>query len=334
MRVFPEEYTSHLFTSMSSHKDAGDRHYRTGSYSAAVDDYSRAISSLSASTEQNMLYVCYSNRCACFLQLQRYQEALYDAQKCVALKVDWPKGYVRLGSCYSRMHRINDAIAAYEKALELDTNNTDALNALTQLRSSRSSHSSCNSSQSDNSLFGYVQNMFYCIQQHLQGLNSATIFFRDGYSKVWLFWASLTPQTRQYIQLGVVGLLAYYFFFYLSTGSYYGSYGYQDAYSYGGGGLSWTTWAAVMYGAYKLPPMFPDLFGKLLQCSHSLVAMAWSLTPIFYIYSKGTMRGPSSACAGPLSCGWSACSLRIAAEASGAAACIAGDITSRNVVDV
>jgi stress-induced-phosphoprotein 1 len=41
--------------------------------------------------------VFYSNRSGAYASLEKYQEALEDATKCVELKSDWAKGYVRKG---------------------------------------------------------------------------------------------------------------------------------------------------------------------------------------------------------------------------------------------
>ena len=74
------------------YKESADQFYRNKSYSSAVEDYSKAIALLADNNDQDLIYICFSNRCACFLQLKRFSEALFDAQQCVQLKPDWHKG--------------------------------------------------------------------------------------------------------------------------------------------------------------------------------------------------------------------------------------------------
>ncbi|RZK75991.1 MAG: hypothetical protein EOO85_12500 [Pedobacter sp.] len=74
------------------YKEAGDQHYRQKSYVNAIEDYSKAIALLENQNDSNLIYICYSNRCACYLQQKKTTEALQDAQKCVQIKPDWHKG--------------------------------------------------------------------------------------------------------------------------------------------------------------------------------------------------------------------------------------------------
>ena len=56
--------------------------------------------------------------------LKNYEEAHSDAQKVVELKPEWPKGYSRLGAALYGLERLDEAIEAYDKGLELDPNNS------------------------------------------------------------------------------------------------------------------------------------------------------------------------------------------------------------------
>jgi tetratricopeptide (TPR) repeat protein len=262
-------------------KDAGDRYYRSGSYASAIEEYSNAIACLSSGLDQNLLYICYSNRSACFLQLKRYQEALYDAQQCVSIKPDWSKGYLRLGKSYYRLGKDSDAIAAYEQLLSLDPYNQEAYTLLNQLRSGGSNGRSGQDNEGGfaqahtypQSLRQYFTNLFTSSQQYLQSINWSGIGEKvksalgRATSQGYMYWLRLDEQTRNYVQIGAVFFLLYYFFIYRSSYSspYYYDSGPGYQYYGGGGGLSWTSWAMVMYGAYKLPPMFPEQLGIYLE---------------------------------------------------------------------
>lgn len=65
-------------------------------------------------------HVFYSNRSASHASLGNFEVALEDAQSCVNIKPDWPKGYGRKGAALHGLKRYNDAREAYEAGLKLD----------------------------------------------------------------------------------------------------------------------------------------------------------------------------------------------------------------------
>lgn len=75
-------------------------------------------------------HVYYSNRSAAYLKADSKSKALWDAEKCVALKADWPKGYSRLGAAQQSLRRFDEALETFKKAVELDPNNKAAWSAL------------------------------------------------------------------------------------------------------------------------------------------------------------------------------------------------------------
>jgi len=98
-------------------KVKGNDAFREKRYPEAIECYTKAIAADSGN------HVLYSNRCACFVALSEYDTALADAEKCVALKPDWGKGYCRVGEVYLARERLGDlekAQAAYEQGLLLE----------------------------------------------------------------------------------------------------------------------------------------------------------------------------------------------------------------------
>ena len=76
------------------------------------------------------LHLYYSNRSLCAVSLQKYELAIEDANKCIALKADWPKGYSRLGAALFFCGQIKEAAKAYAQGLSVDPTNETLLQGL------------------------------------------------------------------------------------------------------------------------------------------------------------------------------------------------------------
>jgi len=93
-------------------KNEGNDKFKAGEYAAAVEAYTR---SLELDPSQHL---CYSNRSAAYLKLGgSAPEALRDAEKCVELAPEWPKGFSRLAAALQELKRWDEAIAACERGL-------------------------------------------------------------------------------------------------------------------------------------------------------------------------------------------------------------------------
>ncbi|XP_068305974.1 hsp70-Hsp90 organizing protein 3-like [Pyrus communis] len=98
-------------------KAKGNAAFSSGDFTAAVNHFSEAIDLAPTN------HVLYSNRSAAYASLNKYSEALADANKTVEIKPDWSKGYSRLGAAHCGLGQYNDAVSAYKKGLEIDPNN-------------------------------------------------------------------------------------------------------------------------------------------------------------------------------------------------------------------
>ncbi|KAK7330721.1 hypothetical protein VNO77_24919 [Canavalia gladiata] len=116
-------------------KAKGNAAFSAGDFAAAVRHFSDAIA-LSPSN-----HVLYSNRSAAYASLQKYPEALADAQKTVDLKPDWSKGYSRLGAAHLGLGQHDDAVSAYKKGLQVDPNNEPLKSGLADAQASAASSS-------------------------------------------------------------------------------------------------------------------------------------------------------------------------------------------------
>jgi stress-induced-phosphoprotein 1 len=72
----------------------------------------------------------YSNRAACYTKLTAFNEALKDAEKCIALKPDFPKGYTRKGHVEFFTKQYDKALETYQLGLSKDPTNEELKDGL------------------------------------------------------------------------------------------------------------------------------------------------------------------------------------------------------------
>ncbi|KAG8344637.1 hypothetical protein TRVL_04529 [Trypanosoma vivax] len=95
----------------------------------------------SGDSKLTLLAALFSNRSACFLQAAKqigteeaYENAIRDADRAVALRPSWFKGYSRQGDVYFKMKKYGQAVEAYGMALQLDPGNNNILYSLREAR--------------------------------------------------------------------------------------------------------------------------------------------------------------------------------------------------------
>lgn len=288
-------------------KAAGDNYYRQGVYGEAIKLYSAAIDILHNNRDEvKLLCTIYSNRCACHMQENSNYTALDDAKKCTELQPHWFKGHNRVGACLKRMNKNNEAIASYERALQYDSGNVEALQALRDLRrntegrSFNDNQSSYGNANANGDIMTSIKTFIDTLIQKVTGFISSAAgspiqsTFQNMYVNSVMWWSGLTAEYKNYIQIGLVAVVAYFIY----TGGWlgfggrgsrryvddseldyddrYDSHGGYGGYGYGGGyggGMSWSTWSIVMAAAWKLPPMFPDLLGEYAR---PFFGMSWT----------------------------------------------------------
>jgi len=93
-------------------KTKGAKAYQRKDFKTALELFSKAIE------ETPEDYKLYSNRAATHYFLNAYAESLQDAKKCIELKSDWHKGYMREGMAYEKLLQYPEAKNSYAKGLE------------------------------------------------------------------------------------------------------------------------------------------------------------------------------------------------------------------------
>ena len=105
-------------------KQKGNECFKSGDSIGAIKCYSEAI--FQNPTDAKL----YSNRAACFTKLMSFDLALKDCNKCIELDPGFAKGYRRKAKALQAMGQISKAMATYEKALEIESNCSEAIDGV------------------------------------------------------------------------------------------------------------------------------------------------------------------------------------------------------------
>ncbi|SOV82897.1 Hsp70/Hsp90 organizing protein [Plasmodium reichenowi] len=109
-------------------KELGNKCFQEGKYEEAIKYFSDAI------TNDPLDHVLYSNLSGSFASLGRFYEALESANKCISIKKDWPKGYIRKGCAEHGLRQLANAEKTYLEGLKIDPNNKSLQDALSKVR--------------------------------------------------------------------------------------------------------------------------------------------------------------------------------------------------------
>lgn len=201
---------------------------------------------------EDPIHLYYSNKCACNLYLNKVREALDDADACTKYQPTWAKGFSRYGGCLERLNRLQEALAAFERAKELDPNNASVTADLNRMQRRLNIGGT---GGGFNGFGGMAGGDF--MQQAREQMSAI-------FMKATLWWAGQTQSQRWTYALVAGGLGMYLLSSLFSRRSdYYYDYGYGEYSSYGrGSGMSWLTWGGIILAAYALPPMFPEQLGQ------------------------------------------------------------------------
>lgn len=98
-------------------REAGTAAFKAGDNEKAVKCFTEAIE------KDPNNHLLYSNRSAAYAKLDRFKDALLDANKCIDLKPDWFKGHSRRGAAYMGLKSWRAALGAFEAGLQLEPSN-------------------------------------------------------------------------------------------------------------------------------------------------------------------------------------------------------------------
>jgi len=108
-------------------REKGDQLFRAGEFDRAAAQYSlvlavdseEGVNAAPGSAGGRLHAVLHCNRGACFMALNRFQEALEECSAALRIHTRYMKALLRRSRCYGRLQRYQEAISEYKRWLEL-----------------------------------------------------------------------------------------------------------------------------------------------------------------------------------------------------------------------
>lgn len=113
---------------MEEAKALGNAAFKAQDFPEAIKQFTLAIEADAGN------HVLFSNRSAAYAKAGQFTAALLDANKCIELMPDWPKGHSRRGAAYVGLRNWRGAQGAYEAGLQLDPDNQIIQQELDQIK--------------------------------------------------------------------------------------------------------------------------------------------------------------------------------------------------------
>mmetsp|Transcript_43053 Transcript_43053/g.31431 ORF Transcript_43053/g.31431 Transcript_43053/m.31431 type:complete len:426 (+) Transcript_43053:31-1308(+) len=104
-------------------KEAGTAAYSKKDFRMAISQFSSSIDACKDATsteDKEFLKLLLSNRSAAYQNVKEYDAALSDANRCISIDPQWPKGYGRKGDALLSLNRNGEAFNAYNTGLRLN----------------------------------------------------------------------------------------------------------------------------------------------------------------------------------------------------------------------
>jgi len=102
-----------------SFKEKGNEFFKKGDFERAIENYTYA-------TEMDPKnHIFMTNRSLCYASMKNWAKSLRDADKAIALKPDWEKGWYRRGVALASLGRHEEAMAAFQKCIDMNSSSKD-----------------------------------------------------------------------------------------------------------------------------------------------------------------------------------------------------------------
>lgn len=109
------------------YKNKGNACMQRKDYETAIQQYTKALKLMPSGPHS---HVYFSNRAAALVSIKKFDEAVKDSERALALKPDYGKAHARLGLAHFLLGNYRQATEAYTVALKYEPNNQSSQNYL------------------------------------------------------------------------------------------------------------------------------------------------------------------------------------------------------------
>ncbi|KAH9490559.1 Protein unc-45 B [Bulinus truncatus] len=166
-------------TDSATFREKGNEYFKLGNYEEALSYYTKALDS--GPIKDTEKAVLFKNRAACYLKLNKFQEAAEDASQSLELSPNDPKALFRRCQAYDQLGRVEDAFKDAVLLIKVDPHNKAArplfnkLNAVVQEKVKQQT----STSNKVNQMFNLAFDPDADHQKRLQALNNLIVLARE-----------------------------------------------------------------------------------------------------------------------------------------------------------
>jgi len=124
--MYTEEDKEKLRKEAQIYKSRGNEQFKAGGYQESAKSYTLGLRTCPLAFDKDRA-VMYSNRAAAKVKLGLKLSAIDDCSKAVELDAGYLKAYLRRAQLYKETEKLDEALADYQKVLELDPLHKEAL---------------------------------------------------------------------------------------------------------------------------------------------------------------------------------------------------------------
>mmetsp|Transcript_16756 Transcript_16756/g.25180 ORF Transcript_16756/g.25180 Transcript_16756/m.25180 type:complete len:171 (-) Transcript_16756:114-626(-) len=104
----------------SDPREIGNEAFKNKDLDQAVASYSEGLEQLVGTDQKEQRATLLSNRSAAYASMEKWSEALADADEAIALNSNWSKAWARKGKAHWGLREFKKAASAYARGLELE----------------------------------------------------------------------------------------------------------------------------------------------------------------------------------------------------------------------